>query len=189
MESMGEAGGCCCCCVEPVLRGVSCCVAAAPVEAEEEDGVVGNLAGLLGGVGAGFLSLRGGTGDRPAGRGRVEPGNGLAWPAEEDEEPTRKISSKYSMKCSTTMLQNLISMMEAIVSSSLRNSVGPKQTPKLVLFMRLVSLASATLIKCWIKVKRSSRLMVGRRCWTRSVKASIWQEKKSRDYLLIMTLL
>ena len=47
-----------------------------------EDGV-GNLGGLLGGVGAAFLSFLAGSGDRPAGRGRAVPGKGLDWPMEE----------------------------------------------------------------------------------------------------------
>jgi hypothetical protein len=42
------------------------------------------------------------------------------------------ILSKFSIRISTTTLQNFMSMMAATVSSSGRRRVGPKHTPRLL---------------------------------------------------------
>lgn len=48
---------------------------------------------------------------------------------------------------STTTLQNLISIIAAIVSSSGRSSVGPKHTPRLDMVIKFLSAFPATLCK------------------------------------------
>ena len=55
-----------------------------------------------------------------------------------------KNRSQCSIKISTAWLQNLMSMMEATVSSRGRSRVGPKHTPRLDAVIRLISLFTAT---------------------------------------------
>ena len=52
--------------------------------------------------------------------------------------------SQFSIRFSTTSLQNLMSIIEATVSSLGRSSVGPKTTPRLAAVIKLVSCLAAT---------------------------------------------
>ena len=52
--------------------------------------------------------------------------------------------SQFSIRISTTSLQNLMSIIEATVSSLGRSSVGPKTTPRLAAVIKLVSCLAAT---------------------------------------------
>lgn len=55
------------------------------------------------------------------------------------------ILSQFSINISTTILWNLISIMEATVSSSGRSRVGPKHTAKFPTVIKFLSLFLATL--------------------------------------------
>ena len=69
--------------------------------------------------------------------------------------------SQFSIRISTTWLLNLMSMMEATVSSFGLSRVGPKQTPKFEAVIRFLSDLEATLDKCRTKTLRISRLAIG----------------------------
>ncbi len=58
-----------------------------------------------------------------------------------------KNTSELSIRICMTSLQNLMSMMEATVSSLGLSKVGPKQTPILAAVIRLMSDLAATLFK------------------------------------------
>ena len=60
-----------------------------------------------------------------------------------DDIGGKKIS-QFSIRFSTTSLQNLMSIIEATVSSLGRSSVGPKTTPRLAAVIKLVSCLAAT---------------------------------------------
>ena len=58
-----------------------------------------------------------------------------------------KNRSQFSIKIEITSLQNLMSMIEATVSSRGRNKLGPKTTPKLDAVIKFLSLLSDTLLR------------------------------------------
>ena len=60
-----------------------------------------------------------------------------------DDIGGKKIS-QFSIRFSTTSLQNLMSIIEATVSSLGRSNVGPKTTPRLAAVIKLVSCLAAT---------------------------------------------
>jgi hypothetical protein len=72
-----------------------------------------------------------------------------------------KNRSQFSIIISITSLQNLMSMIEATVSSRGRRRVGPKQTPMLEAFIRFCSCLAATLLRWRISTFRISRLARG----------------------------
>ena len=59
----------------------------------------------------------------------------------------KRICRQFSIRISTTTLANLMSIMAATVSSSSRNKVGPKQTPKLPTVIMFLLALAATLSK------------------------------------------
>lgn len=56
-----------------------------------------------------------------------------------DVKPRWNTFSAFSIRISTTTLQNFISMIAATVSSSGRSRVGPKHTPKLLMVILFFS--------------------------------------------------
>ena len=72
-----------------------------------------------------------------------------------------KNRSQCSIRITMTWLQNLMSMMEATVSSLGRRRVGPKHTPRLEGVIRLVSWLADTLLSCLTSTFRISLLAGG----------------------------